>query len=115
VNFIIPGLVEREISSYISSVGLSYGVGGDKVMKENYYALLICIFRSDFNIDRSTTYMLNGRMRKNLPKGEGNEEMIQMKQQGMTHREIGEIFGLTPEAVYRRIKRSKEVMSRGKG
>jgi DNA-directed RNA polymerase specialized sigma24 family protein len=54
-------------------------------------------------------------MRKNLPKGEGNEEMIRMKLQGMTYREIGEIFGLTPEAVYRRVKRFKEVMSRGKG
>jgi DNA invertase Pin-like site-specific DNA recombinase len=79
-------------------------------MKENYYALLICILRPDFTIDRSTEFMIDGRLRKNLPKGEGIDEMIRMKQQGMTHKEIGEMFGISKDAVHKRIQRYKEAI-----
>ncbi len=81
---------------------------GGRTLKENWYAFLICIIRPDFTIDRSTTYMLDGRLRKNLPKGEGIDEIVRMKSQGMTHKEIGEIFGISKDAVHKRIQRYKE-------
>ncbi|MDF2906816.1 MAG: hypothetical protein K0R34_2137 [Herbinix sp.] len=96
---------------YISNAGSN--LGGGKTLKENYYALLICILRPDFTIDRSTEFMIDGRLRKNLPKGEGIDEMISMKQQGMTYKEIGEVFGLSKDAVHKRIQRFKEAVNCG--
>lgn len=78
-------------------------------MKENYYALLICILRP-VTIEQGFD-MLDGKITKAQNKSIDScdvEDMIRMKQQGMTHREIGEMYGLSEEAVYRRIKRYKE-------
>ena len=78
-------------------------------MKENYYALLICILRP-VTIEQSFD-MMDGKVAqtKNLViTSEDIEDMIRMKQQGMTHREIGEYCGISEEATYRRIKRYKE-------
>ena len=78
-------------------------------MKENYYAFLICILRPvtiemSFDLmDGKITKAQNKSVKKN-----DVEDMIQMKQQGMTHRAIGELYELSEEAVYRRIKRYKE-------
>jgi len=81
-------------------------------MKENYYALLICIIRKDYSIDRSLQIMMDGvvtKVHNTAITKIDIEDMIRMKQQGMTHRAIGEMYGLTEEATYRRIKRFKEV------
>lgn len=82
-------------------------------MKENYYALLICIVRPDYNIDRSLQFMLDGKIirRDNSLQKCDVKDMISMKQQGMTYDEIGELYGLTKGAVYRRIKRYKEAIA----
>lgn len=79
-------------------------------MKENYYALLICIIRPEYNIDKSLKFMMEGKIarRNNSLSRSDVKDMISMKQQGMTYEEIGEIYGLTKGAVYRRIKRFKE-------
>lgn len=80
-------------------------------MKENWYAFLICIIRKDYNIDRSLQVMIDGISTKvqntSIDKADV-KDMIQMKQQGMTHKAIGEVYGLSEEATYRRIKRYKE-------
>ena len=78
-------------------------------MKENYYALLICILRP-VTIEQSFD-MMDGNVAQiqNVTiTSDDIEDMILMKQQGMTHREIGECFGISEEATYRRIKRYKE-------
>ena len=79
-------------------------------MKENYYALLICILRP-VNIERSFD-MLSGKItkvqNKTITRGDVLD-MIRMKQQGMTFEAIGELYGISKQAVYRRLKRFKEV------
>jgi hypothetical protein len=79
-------------------------------MKENYYALLICILKP-VTIEKSFE-LINGKFTKVQNKSIDNtdvKDMIRMKQQGMTYQGIGEMYGLTDQAVYRRIKRYKEV------
>lgn len=79
-------------------------------MKENYYALLICILRP-VTIERSFD-MLSGKITKVQNKAitkDDVRDMISMKQQGMTYQEISDIYGLSWDAVRRRIKRFKEV------
>jgi ATP-dependent protease Clp ATPase subunit len=79
-------------------------------MKENYYALLICILRpltieQSFNImEGKVTKVQNKWIRK-----DDVEDMIRMKQYGMTYKAIGKLFGLKKDAVHKRIKRYKEV------
>jgi hypothetical protein len=80
-------------------------------MKENYYALLICILKP-VTIEQGFD-MLDGRItnRNNMAITDDDiEDMVRMKNQGMTHREIGQVYGITEEAAYRRIKRYKERM-----
>ncbi|MDF2608898.1 MAG: hypothetical protein K0R92_372 [Lachnospiraceae bacterium] len=77
-------------------------------MEENYYALLICILKP-VTIEQGFD-LLEGHIsnRYNLAiTGEDIEDMIRMKQQGMTYREIGSYYGISEEAAYRRIKRYK--------
>lgn len=79
-------------------------------MKENYYALLVCILRP-VTIEKSFD-LLDGKITKKNNTSISKkdiEDMIRMKQQGMTFEAIGEVYGLTRGAVYRRIKRFKEV------
>jgi hypothetical protein len=78
-------------------------------VKENYYALLICILKP-VTVEQSFD-LYEGRITKVQNKSiskDDVEDMIRMKQQGMTHREIGSFYGLSEEATYRRIKRYKE-------
>ena len=82
-------------------------------MKENYYALFLCIVRKDFNIDRSLQIMIDGvstKVRNTAITKTDIQDMIRMKQQGMTHQAIGELYGLSEEATYKRIKRYKEAV-----
>lgn len=78
-------------------------------MKENYYALLICILRP-VTIEKSFD-LLEGRITKKRNtsiRKDDIADMIRMKQ-SMTYEEIGEMYGISKQAVYRRIKRFKEV------
>ena len=78
-------------------------------MKENFYALLICILKPDYTIDMSLQIMVDGLFKKEnttLTKPD-IEDMILLKQE-MTYEEIGKLYGLSKQAVYRRIKRFKE-------
>lgn len=80
-------------------------------MKENYYALLLCILKPSCTIDTSLQIMIDGVFKKeNATIGKPDiEDMIRLKQK-MTYEEIGEIYGLSKQAVYRRIKRYKEAV-----
>ena len=83
-------------------------------MKENYYALLICILKPDYSIERSLMAMVDGVLtkvqNKSITKSDVTD-MIQMKGQGMTYQKIGEIYSLSWDAVRRRVKRYKEVVA----
>lgn len=81
-------------------------------MKENYYALLICILMP-VTIERGFD-LLEGKITKvqnRAIKKDDVEDMILMKQQGMTYKEISDIYGLSWDAVRRRIKRYKEAVA----
>jgi DNA invertase Pin-like site-specific DNA recombinase len=80
-------------------------------MKENYYALLICILKPvtieqgfDF-LDGKVTKVQNKSIHK-----DDVEDMIRLKQE-FTYEDIGRMYGLTKQAVYRRIKRYKEAVA----
>ena len=85
-------------------------------MKENYYALLICILRPA-TIEQSFD-LLNGKITKVQNKSvtkDDVQDMVLMRQQGITYEEIGQIYGLSMQAVYMRIKRYKEAVTYGTG
>lgn len=83
-------------------------------MKENWYAFLICILRKDYSIERSLQVMVDEVFTK-IQNTSINKtdvmDMIRMKKQGMTHQAIGEIYGLSEEATYKRIKRYKDAIA----
>jgi len=82
-------------------------------MKENFYALLICILKPDYTIDKSLQVMVDGLFKKENTtiRKPDIEDMIRLKQE-MTYEEIGKLYGLSKQAVYRRIKRFKEGITR---
>lgn len=80
-------------------------------MKENYYALLICILKP-ITVEQGFD-ILNGKFtkRRNMTITRNDiQDMIRLKQ-SMTYDEIGELYGLGGAAVYRRIKRYKEAVT----
>jgi hypothetical protein len=85
------------------------------MMEENYYALLICILKpvtieQSFDLWEGRT----SRVRNISITKADVEDMVKMKQKGMTYSAIGELYGLTKEATYRRIKRYREALVCGK-
>jgi len=81
-------------------------------VKENYYALLICILKP-VTIEQGFD-LLDGRIthRNNMAiTNEDIEDMIRMKQKGMTYQQIGDLYGLSWDSVRRRIKRYKGAMA----
>lgn len=80
-------------------------------MRENFYALLICILRP-VSVEQSFL-MMNGIFTK--PKVKRTikidmKEMIDYRNKGLTCEEIGKIYGISTKAARLRIKRySKEV------
>lgn len=84
-------------------------------MKENYYALLVCILRP-VTIEKSFD-LLDGKITKKNNTSISKkdiEDMIRMKQD-MTYDELGDMYGISKQAVYRRIKRYKEADLCGTG
>lgn len=75
-------------------------------MKDNWYVLLICIlkpvtvekafdlFEGVFPKVNNTAITLNDV-----------EDMIKLKREGLTYRELGEMYGLSKDAVHKRIRR----------
>lgn len=80
------------------------------VLVDNYVALMMCIF-TGWEPEQCFNYLetLRRPKRKSNITEDDVLDMIRLKQNGMSHREIGEIYGLSPDAVYYRIKRSKKV------
>lgn len=74
-----------------------------------YYALALSIL-TDFTHEQSFYYLLGqttGKKKIKHPRAitdQDIQDMIELKKT-MTYREIGKIYNLSPEAVYRRIQR----------
>lgn len=84
------------------------------VLVDNYVALMMCIF-TGWEPEQCFSYLETSRKpkRKSNITEDDVLDMIRLKQNGMSHREIGEIYGLSPDAVYYRIKRFKKVEESG--
>ncbi|QHQ61373.1 hypothetical protein Ana3638_11810 [Anaerocolumna sedimenticola] len=75
-------------------------------MKENYYALLICILKP-VTVEQSFMMMDGVFPKQNRSISKRDVKfMIIFKRQGMAYKEIGELFGISAGAVYNRIRRN---------
>lgn len=75
-------------------------------MKENYYALMVAILKP-CTPEQAFELMKNSSARKKHI-NVNPEVLIFHKNDGMTYKEIGEMFGITDCAVYIIIKRYKQ-------
>jgi hypothetical protein len=76
-------------------------------LEENYYALAISILKG-CTPEQAFELLENGRIkRKKHSSGNSVEEMIVLKSQGFTYKQIGEMFGMSNKAVYNRIRRKR--------
>lgn len=75
-------------------------------MKENYYALTVCILRNC--TPEQAFHLLNTGKKKRYREDikDSIPEMIRLKEQGMTYKAIGEMFGVSKDAIYTRIRRA---------
>lgn len=75
-------------------------------MEENYYALLLSILKR-YTPEQSFEVLQIGKIKQkhDIQKNDVNE-MVQLKAQGLTYREIGEMFGISGDAAYTRIRRA---------
>lgn len=76
-------------------------------MKENYYALMVCIFRP-CTPEQAFELMKNKQTRKKQVEMDPHDLMFH-RSEGYTYKEIGEMYGTTDHAVYVKIKRYKEL------
>ena len=82
-------------------------------LKENYYALLLSILNYRYNPETAIARFLNckgdgrrkaGRM---VLDKQDIAEMMKLKQT-MTYKELASMYGISPKAVYVRLKRAKD-------
>lgn len=77
----------------------------DYDLRYNMSALAIAILREDVYTAEDAFEILEGRR---VIRNRGSvEEMIGLREYGLSYREIGEMFGLCESAVFYRIKRHK--------
>lgn len=71
-------------------------------MKENWFALLISILR---NCHQEQAFEMYWNGYNNKCKKYEAEDMAELKQSGMTYKQIGEMCGLDASTIHKRIKR----------
>ena len=77
-------------------------------MNENYYALAVAIING-CTPEHAFEMLDTGHITKKYDKDQSEAaEMAAIKAQGLTYKQIGEIFGISDQAAYRRIRRYKE-------
>lgn len=83
-------------------------------MKENYYALLIAIFK-DCLADEAFQLLDTGncgyKYKRSADDSAKIEEMIELKNQGYTYQRIGDIYGIARNTVCEKISRYKKRMA----
>lgn len=73
-------------------------------MEENYCALALAIIK-DYTPEQAFEVLENGCISRVSQKN-ATQEMIRLKEAGLSYREIGDIFGIPRIAAYRRIGRA---------
>ncbi|MDT8718298.1 helix-turn-helix domain-containing protein [Clostridium sp. 19966] len=73
-------------------------------MSENYYALLLSILKN-YTPERSFK-LLNGEKVDKEHRRKEALDMVELKKAGYTYREIGDMFGVSKDVVYTRIRRA---------
>lgn len=78
-------------------------------MKETYYALLIAIL-TPCTPEQAFGLMESGEKKHvdSWIRTEMLKEMIRLKKQGLTYQQIGDIYGLGKDDVFKRIKRANK-------
>jgi DNA invertase Pin-like site-specific DNA recombinase len=86
---------------------------------ENYYALLVCILTKKTPEQAFLSIGCQGQTRDITMKKyrrqineDTTKNMIEMRKQGMTYREIGKKHGVSSGAAYKRIQRYRERTAR---
>ncbi|WP_113675892.1 sigma factor-like helix-turn-helix DNA-binding protein [Vallitalea guaymasensis] len=75
-------------------------------MEENYYALMLSILYK-YTPDQAFDILEYGRIKRRRDENKKDAlEMVHFKSQGLTYKEIGEMYGITADAVYTRIRRA---------
>lgn len=79
-------------------------------LRYNIAALAIAMIREDIYSAEDAFKILESKKKETCKKvdAEDIKEMIGLKKQGMTYKQIGELFGMSKHAVYKRIKKYKE-------
>jgi hypothetical protein len=78
-------------------------------LRENIAAMYIAILRDDVFTPEQAFRILEGKdIVRHRTSNEDTEDMIAMREQGMTYREIGEIYGMAESSVLKRIKNYKK-------
>lgn len=72
-------------------------------MSENYYALYISILKC-LTPEQSFELLSTGRIKREC-NPEDVEDMIKLKAEGMTYRELSEAYGISEDTAYHRISR----------
>lgn len=86
------------MSNIETSMDLSYNIA----------ALCIAILRDDIATPEQAFAILEKREVKTAYNHEDTEDMIKMRYQGLSYKEIGEIYGISKDAAYWKIRRYKE-------
>ena len=85
-------------------------------MQENYYALMVAIFSKSYvTVEQAFSLIQTGK-KIHVPeweKVEMSKEMAALRDSGLTYQEIGDMYGLGKDDVFRRVKRAKMKYRRG--
>lgn len=78
-------------------------------LRENIAALCIAIIRDDvFTVEQAFAVFEGKDVTRHRSSKEDIKDMIAMKTQGMTYREIGKIYGMSGSGILRRIDEHKK-------
>ncbi|MDI3534799.1 MAG: hypothetical protein PWQ82_1164 [Thermosediminibacterales bacterium] len=75
----------------------------------NYYALMVAIFRK-CTPEQAFELLENGKLKRMKLNNDDIAYMVELKKE-LTYKEIGEMYGLSPDAVHNRIRRFKRQIS----
>lgn len=79
---------------------------------ENHYALIVAILKG-CTPEQAFERLNTGHNKTIKAKETEILEMIKLKSEGLTYKEIGEMYGLSDHATYRKIKRYNEKQNQG--
>lgn len=75
-------------------------------MKENWYVFLICILKP-VTVEKAFDLFegISPKIINTAVTPDDVEDMIRLKREGLTYRELGDMYGMSKDAVHKRIQR----------